>query len=465
MALTKYMDALLDPMFACGLSKALTQALVDMAHYVHPVKPQIQEKLLDLLSLVLSGHPFKPLGCPRDRIPPIPPFARDFNFSAPRPASEIELALVTLGSFDFSGELQNHQKIPDPVFPSCEWMEEEAEEEPGHVLNEFVRDVALGYTENDDPKIRKASALTCCQLYINDPIIHQTSYHSIRVVNDVLARLLTVAVADTDPDIRRTVLTALDTRFDKHLAKPENVRSLFLAINDADFEVREAAIVIVGRLTGVNPAHVFPPLRKLLVNLIMEVKNSSDPKTQEDAAKLIGLVIANAAKLAKPYADNLVRVLLPKAQVSNTSVSSTAMDALGHLATVGGTELLPHIPMIMPIIVDSLQDLSSPRKREAALNALGQLASNSAYVIKPYEEYPQLLDILINIIRTEPQGRLRKLTINLLGILGALDPYKYQVHLREHFSQLNMLTHFSKSNRRNQTRAPWRTRRQSLTSH
>lgn len=103
-ALTKYMDALLDPMFACGLSQSLTQALVDMAHYVHPVKPQIQEKLLDLLSLVLSGHSFKPLGCPRDRIPPIPAFARDFNFVQPRPPSEIVLALATLGSFDFAGK-------------------------------------------------------------------------------------------------------------------------------------------------------------------------------------------------------------------------------------------------------------------------------------------------------------------------------------------------------------------------
>ena len=107
MALTKYMDALLDPMFACGLSQSLTQALVDMAHYVHPVRGQIQEKLLDLLSLVLSGHPFKPLGCPRDRIPPLPAFARDSNFSMPRPASEIVLALDILGSFDFAGMWTN----------------------------------------------------------------------------------------------------------------------------------------------------------------------------------------------------------------------------------------------------------------------------------------------------------------------------------------------------------------------
>lgn len=105
MALTKYMEALLDPMFACGLSEALTQALVDMAHYIHPIKPQIQEKLLDLLSIVLCGRQFKPLGCPENKLPPLPAFAKDFQLSvANRDDSEIVLALSTLGSFDFAGE-------------------------------------------------------------------------------------------------------------------------------------------------------------------------------------------------------------------------------------------------------------------------------------------------------------------------------------------------------------------------
>ena len=105
MALTKYMEALVDPMFSCGLSPSLTQALVDMAHYVNPIKGLLQEKLLDLLSLVLSGRPFRPLGCPENKLPPIPAFAKEFNLStAEHKDSEIVLALGTLGSFDFAGK-------------------------------------------------------------------------------------------------------------------------------------------------------------------------------------------------------------------------------------------------------------------------------------------------------------------------------------------------------------------------
>ena len=399
MALTKYMEALLDPMFACGLSEALTQALVDMAHYIHPIKHQIQEKLLDLLSLVLSGRPFRPLGCPENKIPPLPAFAKDFNLSvAERKDSELVLALVTLGGFDFTG----------------------------HGLNEFVRDVAMRFTDSSNSKVRKASALTCCQLFIHDPIIYQTSFHAIRVVGDVIERLLALGVADTDPDIRRTVLQALDDRFDRHLAKPENIRHVFLAVNDTDFEVRQAAIIIVGRLTEINPAHVFPALRKVLVNLIMSIKHSKSPKSREDGAKLVGLVIANASRLAKPYCDVLVRTLLPQAGDPNAAIAATTITAIGQLATTGGTILVPYIPIIMPTIMEALQDLSSQRKRDAALHTLGQLGRNAGYVIEPYKDYPQLLDILINIIKLEQPGGSRKETIKLLGTLGAQDPYKHE---------------------------------------
>lgn len=287
----------------------------------------------------------------------------------------------------------------------------------------------MRFTDNNKPEVRKASALTCCQLFVRDPIIFQTSNHAIQVVGDVIQRLLTLGVADVDPDIRRTVLQALDPRFDNHLSKPENIRHLFLAVNDSDFEVRQAAIVIVGRLTEINPAHVFPSLRKVLVNLIMSIKNSKNSKNKEDGAKLVGLVIANASKLAKPYCDTLIKVLLPQAGDANNAVAATTIKAIGQLAITGGTVLVPYIPLIMPTIVEALQDLSSQRKRDAALHTLGQLASNAGYVVKPFSDFPQLLDILVNIIKTEQQGALRKETIKLLGILGALDPYKHEVLL------------------------------------
>ncbi|KAL4777755.1 armadillo-type protein [Aspergillus nidulans var. acristatus] len=397
-ALSKYMESLLDPIFACGLSESLTQALVDMAHYIPPIKPTIQVKLLDMLSLILDGTPFRPLGCPESRLPPLPSFAKDFTLQELHSDAEIALALHTLGSFDFSG----------------------------HILNEFVRDVAIHYVENDNPEIRKAAALTCCQLFVHDPIINQTSSHSIQVVSEVIDKLLTVGVGDPDPEIRRTVLWSLDRKFDRHLARPENIRCLFLAVNDEVFAVREAAICIIGRLSSVNPAYVFPPLRKLLVNLLTGLGFASTARQKEESAQLISLFVSNATKLIRSYVDPMVTTLLPKATDANHGVASTTLKAVGELASVGGSDMKAYLPKLMPIVLDALQDLSSHAKREAALRTLGQIASNSGYVIDPYTDHPHLLAVLIGIIKTEQAGSLRKETIKVLGILGALDPYKYQ---------------------------------------
>lgn len=397
--LSKYMEALLDPIYACGLTEPLEMALVDMAHHIPPIRPVIQEKLLDLLSLILVRTPYKPLGCPKDRAMPLPSFAKNYGILPIETKDpDIVLALRTLGTFDFSG----------------------------HYLNEFVRDVTLRYATNENPDIRRAAALTCCQLFVQDPILHQSSTNAIQVVGEVVDQLLTVAVGDADQDIRKTVLEALDAKFDKHLAKPENIRCLFLAVNDEYFPVREAAISIIGRLTIVNPAYVFPPLRKLLVNLLTGLKYANTARQKEEAGRLISLFVTNATSLVSTYVNPMVDALLPKATDPNPGVASTIINALGELTSVGGQEMKEYIPQIMPIILAALQDLASHDKRDAAMRALGALAVNSGYVIEPYLQYPDLLAILINIIKTEAHEDLRTKAIKLVGVLGALDPYKFQ---------------------------------------
>jgi FKBP12-rapamycin complex-associated protein len=79
--LTKLLHDQLDLMFACGLSEPLRQALVAIARHIPPLLRTIQgtsfyflslivavirssDRLLDLLSILLSGQPYKPLGAP-----------------------------------------------------------------------------------------------------------------------------------------------------------------------------------------------------------------------------------------------------------------------------------------------------------------------------------------------------------------------------------------------------------------
>lgn len=398
--LCKYIeDGLLDIMLACGLSVELCDALADMAAHVAPMRPQIQDKLLDTISLVLHKKPFRPLGCPENRLPPVPAFAREWaQHGIQHGEAETALALKTLGTFDFKS----------------------------HILNEFVRDVAIPFLKSSNPDIRRCAAMTSSKLYIADPIVKQSSWHAIAVVRNVVTELLNTAISDPVPEIRREIMQSMDPKFDAHLAEQENIRKVIMAIDESDFEVRKAAVVIIGRLTSKNPAYVFPPLRKLLANFTQAINSSGDPVYEEEGARLVSLLVMNASSLVRPFVDNLVNVLVPKVLSSNSSVSATSLKAIGDLSTIGGLRLEKFIPRLMPTIIECLQDQSSIARREAALLALGQLSSNTGYVIAPYLDYPELLDLLTSIIKTEQQGPIRMETIKLLGILGALDPYRHQ---------------------------------------
>lgn len=78
-----------------------------------------------------------------------------------------------------------------------------------------------------------------------------------------------------DASIRQTVLASLHEKFDKHLAQAENVRSLFIALNDEVFENRVTAVGLIGRLARHNPAYVMPSLRKALIQLLTELEYST----------------------------------------------------------------------------------------------------------------------------------------------------------------------------------------------
>jgi FKBP12-rapamycin complex-associated protein len=101
---------------------------------------------------------------------------------------------------------------------------------------------------------------------------------------------------------------------------------------------------------------------------------------------------------------------------------------LGHLAIISGPILLPYLNTIISQLVEILQDQSSTTKREAALRTLGIIASNTGCVVDIYEMYPAILDIMINLLKSEQNAVLRRETIKLIGILGALDPYKQRVN-------------------------------------
>jgi FKBP12-rapamycin complex-associated protein len=125
----------------------------------------------------------------------------------------------------------------------------------------------------------------------------------------VLEKLLVTAVSDPEPHIRVAVLECLGPRFDYFLAQASCIRSLFVAVNDEVFYVREAAIHILGRLTPLNPAHVMPALRRMLVQVLTALEFGGEEK-REQSSRLLEHIILASQNLIRPYVAQVLQAVL-----------------------------------------------------------------------------------------------------------------------------------------------------------
>ena len=395
---------MLDSMLSVGLSPALTTALYELAQNIPAFKNEIADGLLKILSLILMQQQYRHPGTPKHLVMAQPPIAQGGISPEPPDTSSIVLGLRTLGSFDFEG----------------------------HSLLQFVRHCADNYLHSEEKLIRLEAVRTCSSLLEGTllGLAGRNSQTVLSTVNEVLAKLLVVGITDRDPDIRLCVMDCLNECFDNHLAQPENLTALFVALNDEQFEIRELTMCIIGRLSILNPAHIMPSLRKTLIQLLTEIEHSGVGRNKEQSARILGHLVANAPTLIRPYVNPILSVLIPKLKDTdlNPGVITSLLRAIGDLAQVGGKLMTQYVNSLLPILLDILNDASSSQKREVSLWTLAQLVESTGAVVTPYNRYPNLLDILLGFLRTEQRPSIRSQTLRLLGLLGALDPYKHKLN-------------------------------------
>lgn len=410
-----HVRGLLDIMFSAGLSTTLVDALEQITVSIPSLLPTIQDRLLDCISFVLSKSHYsqaRPAATPiRGNVMNIPQQVSDLNGSA-----LVQLALQTLARFNFKG----------------------------HDLLEFARDSVVLYLDDEDKATRKDAALCCCKLVANSfsgvsftqfgaSRSNRTGGKRRRLIEELVEKLLIAAVADADVTVRHSIFSSLygNRGFDDFLAQADCLSAIFAALNDEDFDVREYAISVAGRLSEKNPAYVLPALRRHLIQLLTYLEQSADNKCKEESAKLLGCLIRNCERLIRPYIAPIHKALVARLLEgtgvnANNGIISGVLVTVGDLARVGGFGMRQYISELMPLIVEALLDGAAVTKREVAVSTLGQVVQSTGYVITPYNEYPQLLGLLLKMLNGELVWSTRREVLKVLGIMGALDPHAHK---------------------------------------
>ncbi|RLN45579.1 hypothetical protein BBO99_00007470 [Phytophthora kernoviae] len=464
-----FQDGVLETMMIGGLSDELIESLAEVVASVPSALPYVQERLLNEISGILRGTPFS-LGSASMPYPPggsgtaagsvngetsklaldasyydtaseAPPvkqtavqalfssMKRGFSSVEDDPASggnslvikgetgdEIDtilLSLRTLSCFDFSGSF-------------C--------------LLPFVRDCVALYLKNPDARIRKQAVITCSKLLLPsgrspDAALMSSWRHvkkrgpSGRVIDIVLTQLLQVGISDMDVAVRKSVVESLDTRFDELLGQESHLKLVFLLLNDENAIIRQGSMQLLERLAPRNPAFVMPSLRRVLIQIVTELQHTSDLRMREDSTRLLGHLIRGAQHLVDPYVVRILEVLLPTLVRGNAPLAMAVLVTLGELALVSRTQIAAYERYLFPLIIHTLQDHSSIEKRQVALQTLGQLAGSTGCVVRPYLASPKLLEIFLSLLHHNVGSpwSLRREAMRTIGILGALDPYKYKL--------------------------------------
>jgi FKBP12-rapamycin complex-associated protein len=393
-----HMSDVFDCLFNAGLSRTLIASLVQIVDVLPVFEERVHSTLLNAISMTLLGQPFAANGEGSQS-------SRGIEFSVPTgsdPSTNIILALNTLSTFDFGPQAVMH----------------------------FMQNSVLELLEDESENLRR-EAVTACARMLERTIdsISPRSFYT-RQIADAIAQMLQVGIADESANIRLAVLDSLHGSFDVYLADRENIRSLYLAINDEDMRIRERAVVLIGRLTDLNPAYVLPCLRTTLIQLLAEMDAGDDGRTEGGSARLLGIVIRSAPRLARPYVSPVLEALIRRLEHPggcSSAVAASGLGAIGELSGVGSVLVKEKAEKLFRLAIDGLQDQSSTLRRQIALRTLGQLVESTGFVIKPYFDHPHLLSTLLNALRTEPAWDVRREVIKLIGILGAVDPHRHAV--------------------------------------
>eukprot|EP00941_MAST-03F_sp_MAST-3F-sp1_P000707 g707.t1 len=252
-----------------------------------------------------------------------------------------------------------------------------------------------------------------------------------REAQDMLVRLLDIALTDSKDSIRIVALQSLHKVLDFQLSHPRLLRALCVALNDENVTVRKAAVTILGRLAKLQPMIVIPEVNAALAQLLDELQHRGDVIHYLDASDLLShmiRVVPTVARLNKDFITAVIIPILQHPEQHAASVFSKTLEIVAELAQTVRIALKPEIHFFINISINAILSNRPPHVQTKALRALSALVRSSGDV-ECADKYPALLPKIVSIISDRAGSKnenLRMEAMRLLGVLGAIAPKEFK---------------------------------------
>ncbi|MES1921383.1 hypothetical protein MHBO_002915, partial [Bonamia ostreae] len=282
------------------------------------------------------------------------------------------------------------------------------------------------YLDHEDTDVRKEAVLSCSNLLLE--ICKKTKYlnqYERLLSSDIIERLVLVGICDTDGEVRKTIFMSLYEEFDLFLSQEEFISNFFIALNDEILQIRQLAIKILGRLSARNPLFVFPSLKKIFVQLLFEIKNSSSEQHASDSNSLIAALFLAAPKLVCNYVDPIMNTIHPQLRKNDSSVAH-ALTAVGALSKASNSLIDKYQHELVPQLLSIVVSRNSCVSCKVALRTLRELFESGGKVVSPYSEHPNLLPAILVCLGAYNGFEVRREASKLVGYLGAWNPDLYR---------------------------------------
>ncbi|CAD8129651.1 unnamed protein product [Paramecium sonneborni] len=288
----------------------------------------------------------------------------------------------------------------------------------------FVKDAVLPNLANSNPIIRKATAKAGCLLYIKKGRSTGQQMISKNVMYEILDKFMNFAISDTEQDIRQTMLASLNENFDPYLNSPNNLRKLFLYkykklhqpyFVDYQFQILQKLFPFLKRLYS----NTFKLQHLTAINL--KSKPLISYIYQHHQLKIVVLLSKHILVIQLRQFNNIQKIQILVRVLLHIYYK--------HLLNQQKLQIKKY-QQIQKRFLILLQQQCKIRvlllKEKLLVKSLNLIIKNTGFVVLPYYRFPNLMDVIFQLIRTETIPEMRQECLKLLGNLGAVDSFIYK---------------------------------------